>query len=115
VVGHDAAGGVSTVALDGGAEVTIPHHPDLAVGSAVALAVEAEEVLVATAPPVGLSARNAMAGRVEALIPAAGSVFVRVGGWLARLTPAAVAELGLAPGREVWLVVKTHSWRVVEG
>ena len=42
-------------------------------------------------------------------------VYVRVGPWLAHLTPAAVAELRLRPGTPVWLVAKTHSWRVVAG
>jgi molybdopterin-binding protein len=32
--------------------------------------------------------------------------------WLARLTPAAVAELGLAEGSRVWLAVKSHSVRL---
>lgn len=120
VLSHDSAGGVTRVEIPGpaadapGTVVSIPPHPEMAVGSAVALAVSADEVLVATEEPRGLSARNAVSGRVEALVPAAGSVWVRVGDWLARLTPAAVAELELAEGRPVWLVVKTHSWRVVE-
>lgn len=114
-VAHDVEGGVTQVGLEGGGEVTIPHHPDLAAGALVMLAVDAEEVLVATSSPVGLSARNAFAGRVDALLPVGGSVYVRVGEWLARLTPAAVRELDLASGQPVWLVVKTHSWRVILG
>ena len=33
--------------------------------------------------------------------------------WLVRLTPAAVAAMGLAEGRVVWLAVKSHSVRLV--
>jgi hypothetical protein len=32
---------------------------------------------------------------------------------MARVTPAAVAALGLAPGGQVWLAVKSHSIRIV--
>lgn len=124
---HDGRGGVTEVELDrpggsaaggpirgtGPARVTVPHHPEIGIGSRVLLAVDAEEVLVSTREPAGLSARNAVAGEVEELIPVGTSVYLRVGEWLAHLTPAAVAELGLEPGRRVWLVVKTHSWRLV--
>jgi molybdopterin-binding protein len=70
---------------------------------------------LATAPPHGLSARNAVAGTIDELIPAGTSVYARVGPWLDHLTPAAVQELGLAAGAPVWLVDKTHSWRVMAG
>jgi len=52
---------------------------------------------------------------VEELLTVGSSVYARVGPWLVHLTPAAVAELGLAQGTLVWLVAKTHSWRVVAG
>jgi molybdate transport system ATP-binding protein len=113
VVRHQAAGGSTEVRLDGGEAVTIPHTPDLAEGADLLLSIDAEDLLLATAPPVGLSARNAVAGHVDELIPVGSSVYARVGPWLAHLTPAAVAELGLAAGSPVWLVAKTHSWRVV--
>lgn len=113
IVRHHPAGGSTEVRLDGGEAVTIPHTPDLAEGADLLLSIDAEDLLLATAPPVGLSARNAVAGRVDELIPVGSSVYARVGPWLAHLTPAAVAELGLAAGSPVWLVAKTHSWRVV--
>jgi molybdate transport system ATP-binding protein len=115
IAGHDPEGGVTRVRLAGGAEVAIPCHPDLAPGTEAVLAVGAEEVLVAVEEPRGLSARNAFSGEVDELIEAGGSVWVRSGDWLAHLTAAAARELELAPGRRVWLVVKTHSWRVVAG
>jgi len=113
LVRHHPAGGSTEVRLDGGEAVTIPHTPDLAEGADLLLSIDAEDLLLATAPPVGLSARNAVAGRVDELIPVGSSIYARVGPWLAHLTPAAVAELGLAAGSPVWLVAKTHSWRVV--
>ncbi|HEX9942022.1 MAG TPA: ATP-binding cassette domain-containing protein [Thermoanaerobaculia bacterium] len=115
VVRHRAEDGTTEVRLAGGEAVTIPHTPDLAEGADVLLAIDAEDLLLATVTPAGLSARNAVAGQVDELIPVGTSVYVRVGSWLAHLTPAAVAELRLAAGTPVWLVAKTHSWRVVAG
>ncbi len=115
VVGHHEAGGTTEVRLDGGEAVTIPHTPDLSEGVEILLSIDAEDLLLATVQPAGLSARNAVAGHVDELILVGTSVYARVGPWLAHLTPAAVDELGLAPGTPVWLVAKTHSWRVVAG
>ncbi len=119
---HEPERGVTRVGLLGGgeegsaeAELSIPWSPELPPGRGVLLAVGADEVIVATARPEGLSARNAVAAELVALDPAAdGAVLARAGGgWLAHLTPEAVHELALAPGRRVWMVTKTHSWRVV--
>ncbi|HYO16904.1 MAG TPA: ATP-binding cassette domain-containing protein [Thermoanaerobaculia bacterium] len=112
---HHPEGGTSEVLLAGGEAVTIPHTPDLTEGDELLLSIDAEDLLLATAPPVGLSARNAVAGHIDELLTVGSSVYARVGPWLVHLTPAAVAELGLALGVPVWLVAKTHSWRVVAG
>ncbi len=121
---HWPEGGTSEVRLaaDGGAgaagdgeTVTIPYTPDLAPGAEILLSIDAEDLLIATVFPTGLSARNAVAGRIDELLTAGSSVYARVGPWLAHLTLAAVAELDLAAGTPVWLVAKTHSWRVVSG
>jgi molybdate transport system ATP-binding protein len=99
--------------------LSIPLRADLPRGALVKLVVAAEEVLLATRRPEGLSARNVLQGPIgEVLQPAGadgvdGSVYVEVDRWWAHLTREAATELGLAAGREVWLVVKTHSWRVV--
>ena len=99
--------------------VSIPLRRDLDTGAVVKLVVAAEDVLVATRQPEGLSARNVLRGPiVEVLEPSGasgedGSVFVEVAGWWAHLTREAAVALELVAGREVWLVVKTHSWRVV--
>ncbi len=122
VVAHDPAAGVTRVELAGsglgsvgGGAVSIPPTPDLAVGRSVLLAVGAGEVLVATRRPEGLSARNAVEVAIDGLEAAGEGLLLRSGAWLAHLTPEAVAELGLAAGGRVWLVTKTHSWRVVAG
>jgi hypothetical protein len=124
---HCPEGGTSEVVLSsppsagaeaggaGGEVVTIPHTPDLAPGADLLLSIAAEDLLIATVRPSGLSARNAVAGRIDEIIPLGSSVYARVGPWLAHLTLAAVAELGLTPGTPAWLVAKTHSWRVLSG
>ncbi len=115
---HDAAGGVTGVRLTGVEStdlVTIPYTLDLALGAEILLAIDAGDLLLATESPRGLSARNVLAGRLDELIAADSSVFVRVGEWIVHLTPAAATDLALEPGQAVWLVAKTHSWRVVAG
>jgi molybdate transport system ATP-binding protein len=115
VLAHDAEGGVTRVALEGGGEIAVPLLEALDPGDSVMLAVGAEEVLLATEKPQGLSARNMLETAVDEIVPVGSTIYVRAGRWFARLTPAAVAELDLAVGARVWLVVKTHSWRLVSG
>lgn len=65
-------------------------------------------VTVSLAQPEG-SARHRWRGTVLSAAPHGDAVRLLVGGdpeLLADVTPAATAELGLAPGREVWLSVK---------
>jgi molybdate transport system ATP-binding protein len=64
--------------------------------------------------PVG-SPRNVWSGRAAGLDPLGDRVRVRVAGrpaLVAEVTPAAVAELGLAEGPEVWVSVKATEVRV---
>ncbi len=117
VVAHRADGGVTRVRLESGGpvEMSIPWTPDLAVGGSVLLAVGASEVLVASERPVGLSARNVVEVVVDELARVGEAWLVRAGPWLAHLTTEAVRELGVVVGGRVWMVVKTHAWRVVAG
>jgi molybdopterin-binding protein len=85
----------------------------------VTLAVRSEDVLVCAAPVEGLSARNIYPARVAGLERTGPDVVLRGalenggGELLARVTPAAVVALDLAPDRRVWLAVKSHSIRIV--
>ena len=73
----------------------------------------ADEVLLCLERPHGLSARNALAVRVERIDPIAHEVLVAlaVGGErvLARLTPAAVRELDLREGSTAIAIIKTSA------
>jgi len=78
-----------------------------------AIWLRADQVLLASQEPHGLSARNVLEGLVSALWPENNqSVLVEVaataGHLLARVTPQAARELALAPGRPVWAIAKAH-------
>jgi molybdate transport system ATP-binding protein len=82
------------------------------VGSALRVGIRAGDILLATAPPVGLSARNVIPGRITSLDQRDVIITARVKCRVemeVHLTLAARDSLQLAPGKEVWLVIKTHS------
>jgi molybdate transport system ATP-binding protein len=73
----------------------------------------ADQVLIATEEPRAISARNILAGTVQRLTSEPDGVLVELateaGSIVSRLTPEAVAELGLAPQKRVWALVKAHA------
>ena len=82
------------------------------VGSGLRVGIRAGDILLASLPPVGLSARNIIPGRVVSLVQRDVIVVAKVNCGVemeVHLTLAARDSLQLQPGREVWLVVKTHS------
>ncbi len=84
-----------------------------AAGAAASLAVRAGDILVATLRPTGISARNILAGTIEAIEDRAGMVElgVRCGttGFQVHITRGALQNLELQRGQSVWLIIKTHS------
>ncbi len=82
------------------------------VGQKVRVGIRAGDILLATAPPAGLSARNVLPGRITSLEQQDVTVIATVDcGVLAEvhLTPGARDALRLAVGQSVWLVIKTYS------
>lgn len=82
------------------------------IGTRLRVGISAGDILLATSAPVGLSARNVLAGRLLSLSERDAIVIARVdcGIELAiHLTLGARDSLGLSSGREVWVIVKTHS------
>ncbi len=82
------------------------------VGEALRVGIRAGDILLATAAPVGLSARNVIPGRIVSLEQRDVIVVARVKCRIemeVHLTLAARDSLQLAPDHEVWLVIKTHS------
>jgi molybdate transport system ATP-binding protein len=81
-------------------------------GSQLRVGIRAGDILLASLEPQGLSARNIFPGKVVALAQHDVIVVAKVDCGVemeVHLTLAARDSLQLQPGRQVWLVVKTHS------
>jgi molybdate transport system ATP-binding protein len=105
--------------LDGsGADLEVPLST-APVGSSVRIAIRAGDVLLANVEPRGLSARNILPGTIAALRREGARIVADVeisdtsNHFVVHLTPGAVESLGLAEGKPVWLIVKTHSCHLV--
>lgn len=110
VLRHDEAGGVTLLRL--GPEVSLAAPLcDAEPGKHVDVGFYADEVLLCLEPPAGLSARNALPCEVCSLDVVGHEVLVGLSigqaRLHARLTPAAVGELGLVVGMPAVAVVKT--------
>ena len=82
------------------------------VDSALRVGIRAGDILLASPKPSGLSARNLIAGRIVALVQRDVIVVAKVNCGVemeVHLTLAARDSLQLQMGRDVWLVIKTHS------
>jgi molybdate transport system ATP-binding protein len=87
------------------------------VGSAMRVGIRAGDILLATVPPVGLSARNVIPGRIASLQQRDVIISARVKCRVemeVHLTLAARDSLQLEQGKEVWLVIKTHSCHLMQ-
>ncbi len=115
IVAKKADSGTMTCRLAGtSVELEVPLGRGPA-GSQTQIAIRAGDILLATEPPRGLSARNILRGRLASLTRdgAAMVAVVDAGGrFVVHLTPSAADGLGLTPGQDVWLVIKTYSCRI---
>jgi molybdate transport system ATP-binding protein len=87
------------------------------VGTPLRVGIRAGDILLATSPPVGLSARNVIPGRIVSLDQRDVIISARVKCRVemeVHLTIAARDSLQLEIGREVWLVIKTHSCHLMQ-
>lgn len=88
------------------------------VGATLRVGIRAGDILLATSPPTGLSARNVIPGRIQSLeqrdVIVSAQVKCRIT-MDVHLTLAARDSLALEPGKEVWLVIKTHSCHLMQG
>jgi molybdate transport system ATP-binding protein len=99
----DAVGDVVTV--EGGGTMVAADAPT----GHVLTAVRPSAITMHTSPPHGSSARNVWAASITSLAPLGDRIRVSTAGQLdatVDVTAAAVAELELAPGRQVWLSAK---------
>ncbi|MWD29251.1 molybdenum ABC transporter ATP-binding protein [Aquicoccus sp. SCR17] len=109
VVRHDADGLSELEA--GGVPLVVPRVA-APPGAELRLRIAAQDVIVATARPEGLSAMNLLPGRIEALHPGEGpgmmvQIATPAGRVLARITRRSAERLGLAVGMECHAVLKT--------
>jgi molybdate transport system ATP-binding protein len=110
VAAHDPASGTTRLAL-GTQELVLPTIP-AAAGARVRAYVLANEVILATEQPRGLSVRNALDARLLRILPRAdGTALVELAvdghRLLAAVTQGAVRELALQPGMSLFALVKS--------
>ena len=102
----------SAVALTGGGTFVIPDHGQ---HGDVLVAVRPSAIVVSSQRPQPSSARNTWQAKVTGLTLLADRVRLDLDGQppaLVDVTPAAVAELSLDPGSQVWLTVKATDLEV---
>ncbi|MFC3614507.1 molybdenum ABC transporter ATP-binding protein [Lutimaribacter marinistellae] len=109
VVAHHADG--LTEVRAGSDTLFLPHVPQTA-GDTLRIRIAAQEVILASKRPEGLSALNIVEGEVHSIRPGSGpgalvSVHCSGGTLLARVTQRSLATLGLAEGSKCFAVIKT--------
>jgi molybdate transport system ATP-binding protein len=110
VTAHDPGFGLTTLRAAAG-DLRVPHL-DLPVGAALRVRIRARDVMIALAPPEGLSALNVLPGTVAELGRTDGPIVeIRLDcageALVARLTRRSVETLDLVPGRPVYAVIKS--------
>ena len=99
----------TTVSLDGGGMLAVSLQDEIRSGARVLVGLRPSAITIHTARPEQASPRNVWPGTVGGLELLADRVRVQVDGVppaLVDITPAAVAELGLHTGQQVWLSAK---------
>ncbi len=111
--------GTMTCRLSGDAGSTSIETPLVRgeVGTSFRIGIRAGDILLATALPRALSARNIIPGQIVSLDQRDVMISARVQCGVemeVHLTLAARDSLQLEVGREVWLVIKTHSCHLMQ-
>ncbi|MFT5198782.1 MAG: molybdate transport system ATP-binding protein [Planctomycetota bacterium] len=112
VLAHDSTTGITRVDLGADVSLNIP-LTDAAIGSELHMGLRAEDIILCTKPPGPTSARNTLQGTIQSQSPIGTGLLIaiQVGHQLlqAKVTPGAAQELALDPGKETFLLIKTHS------
>jgi molybdate transport system ATP-binding protein len=114
IAAHQPEEGISIVDLDR-CRMVIPHS-QLAVGSRVTLGIRAEDIIVSRERISRTSARNLLAGTVKRLLRDAENVELVADCGVdlkVRITPQAEHALELAPGAEIYLLIKASSCHIL--
>jgi molybdate transport system ATP-binding protein len=107
---HDLTFGLTILRVAAG-ELRVPRL-DVPLGASIRVRIRARDVMIALRPPEGLSALNVLPGTVAEIARADGPIVqIRLDcageAVIARLTRRSVETLGLAPGRQVYAVIKS--------
>lgn len=114
ISGHNEAMHLTTIDV-GGMPFEMPYL-DAAIGTALRLRVRARDVTLATKRPEGISTRNILSGKIVRLMPEENTAFAEVlvdigpARVQARITHAAVHDLKLAEGSDVFALIKSVSF-----
>ena len=111
IASHEDRGTMTCRLADSSVELETP-LVRAEVGSSLRVGIRAGDILLASLPPQGLSARNILPGKVVSLAQRDVTVIAGIDCGVemdVHLTLAARDSLQLQSGRAVWLVVKTHS------
>jgi molybdate transport system ATP-binding protein len=113
-VESDPASGRTRVRLESGRELFIPYLQQPA-NRFLQVRVSADDILIGTQRPEGISAGNVLPGIVKRIERLDGQAMVTVAAgdeFYVRLTAAAVNRLGLAEASPVFLIIKTRSFQL---
>jgi molybdate transport system ATP-binding protein len=110
----DSASGLATISAGQG-RLLVP-AAGLQAGETLRLQLLARDLILATAPPIGLSVRNQLRGLItdiKAEAPHNMMVSLDIGGvaLIARITRAAALDLNLSVGQQLWILIKAVSLR----
>jgi molybdate transport system ATP-binding protein len=111
---REAVGTMQCRVNDSTTELEVP-LAGVSAGSIVRIAIRAGDILVANEEPHGLSARNVLRGQLKALTAQGPTMVASVDAgrsFTVHLTRGGVESLGLRPGEQVWLIIKTYSCRI---
>ena len=109
----DQEGGRSTVRTETGLELFVPYVEGSA-ARVLQVRLSADDVLVGTQRPEGISATNVLPGKIQNIESIKGQTVLTVDAgdvFYVRLTPSAVAKLNLRNGTPVFLIIKARSFR----
>jgi molybdate transport system ATP-binding protein len=107
------SGSSTRVRTKAGTELETPWP--MTAGENLTLGIRAEDILISLDRPTRISARNLCAGQVARIDPQSDHLLVHVDvgadRMIAKLTEGAVEDLGLLPGRDVFLIIKSQALR----
>jgi len=115
LIDSDPKAGRSRVSLESGQEIFIPYVAGPA-GRSLQILIRGDDILVATKRPEEISASNIFRGVVSRVETGDGQALLKVDArdlFYVRLTSSAVEKLGLVEGKEVFLIIKTRSCRIL--